>query len=445
MAEGILGLGSGGSVDLSTELIEKLKSAESTSILDPITAEIEDTQAEIDATDEVNTKILELLAIVETFDLYTSDTNIFDEVSATTSGSSVTFSADDTANLNPGTINVSVSQLATKDVYQSEIISDNEEIMSNGTLSVTVGDDTYDYTTDGKTYEELVTEMSYNPSLDVALESVSDDSYRLVIKSTNSGLENAISIVQSGDLDLGFEDETNHVLSAQNFKGTIDGIDYDLSSNKLTMDNGLSISALETGDSSISIEKDNSTVVTQIESLANVYNELIDLVDSYTLGDEDDPAVISDSSTLRSVMTSIKDFFYDTYGLDDEENAFIYGISFDSSKGYMEIDSTVLNAALTNNYDDVKELFTGYAEKEGIGTKLSTYLDDLDSIDGIITSYQERLDDYLNTLNDDYDDASETLDDKYSSMATQFAEYTVLITQMENEFSALESIIDSDD
>lgn len=445
MAEGILGLGSGGSVDLSTELIEKLKSAESTSILDPITAEIEDTQAEIDATDEVNTKILELLAIVETFDLYTSDTNIFDEVSATTSGSSVTFSADDTANLNPGTINVSVSQLATKDVYQSEIISDNEEIMSNGTLSVTVGDDTYDYTTDGKTYEELVTEMSYNPSLDVALESVSDDSYRLVIKSTNSGLENAISIVQSGNLDLGFEDETNHVLSAQNFKGTIDGIDYDLSSNKLTMDNGLSISALETGDSSISIEKDNSTVVTQIESLANVYNELIDLVDSYTLGDEDDPAVISDSSTLRSVMTSIKDFFYDTYGLDDEENAFIYGISFDSSKGYMEIDSTVLNAALTNNYDDVKELFTGYAEKEGIGTKLSTYLDDLDSIDGIITSYQERLDDYLNTLNDDYDDASETLDDKYSSMATQFAEYTVLITQMENEFSALESIIDSDD
>ena len=51
----------------------------------------------------------------------------------------------------------------------------------------------------------------------------------------------------------------------------------------------------------------------------------------------------------------------------------------------------------------------------------------------------------MDTLNDDYDTASEKLDDKYSAMATQFAEYTVLITAMENEFAALESIIDSDD
>ena len=444
MAEGILGLGSSGSVDLNSELLDKLKTAESTSILDPITTEIDDTQAEIDAVDEVSTKILELLAVVESFDLYTSDTNIFDEVSATTSGSSVSFAADDTSNLNPGTINVTVSQLATKDVYQSDIISDNEAIMSNGTLSVTVGDDVYEYDTDGKTYEELVTEMSYNSSLDVALESVSDDTYRLVVKSTNSGLENAITISQSGDLDLGYDDETNHVLNAQNFEGTIDGIDYNLSSNKLTMDNGLTISAIETGDSSISIEQDNTFVVDQVELMATTYNELIDLVDSYTLGDEDDPAVISDSSTLRTIMTSIKDFFYDTYGLDDEENAFTYGVSFDS-EGYMEIDTTVLNSALTDNYDDVKELFVGYAEKEGIGTQLSTYLDSLDSLDGIITTYQERLDDYLDTLNDDYDTASEKLDDKYSAMATQFAEYTVLITAMENEFAALESIIDSDD
>ena len=66
MAEGILGLGSSGSVDLSSELLTKLKTAESTSILDPITAEKEDTQAEIDALDKIETMVSEFLDLVGT-------------------------------------------------------------------------------------------------------------------------------------------------------------------------------------------------------------------------------------------------------------------------------------------------------------------------------------------------------------------------------------------
>ncbi len=445
MADGILGLGSSSSgVTLDQSLIDQLKEADSASQLDPITAEIEDTEAEIEAVDAVESKILELLAVMETFDLYTSDTNVFDEVSANTSGDAVVFDAADTSALNPGTINVSVEQLATKDVYQSDIINDTESTMDDGTLSITVGEETYDFTTTGKTYEELLTEMSYYSDLDVALEQVSDETSRFVVKSAESGLANAITISQSGDLDLGFDNVDNHVLTAQNFKGTVDGIDYDLSSNKFTMNNGLIISAIETGDSSISIEQDSSYVISAIESMTTLYNELVDLVDSYVTGDEDDAAIISDSSTLRTIMSDIKNYFYESYGLDEEENAFAFGLSFDSD-GYMEVDSTTLSEALTNNFDDVKELFVGYAEKEGIGTALKTYLDALDSTDGTITTYQERLDDYLETLNDDYDTASEALDDKYTAMSTQFAEYTVLIDAMENDFAALEAIIDSDD
>jgi len=445
MADGILGLGTSSSgVSLDQSLIDQLKEAESASQLDPITAEIEDTETEIEAVDAVESKILELLAVMENFDLYTSGTNVFDEVSANTSGESVVFDAADTSSLNPGTINVSVEQLATKDVFQSNTISNSEDIMDDGTLSITVGYETYDFVTTGLTYEEVLTEMNYYSSLDVTLEQVSDDTHRFVIKSAESGLCNAITISQSDDLNLGFDNEDNHVLTAQNFKGTVDGIDYDLSSNKFTMNNGLIISAVETGDSSISIEQDSSYVVDAVESMSIIYNELIDLVNSYVLGDEEDAAIISDSSTLRTIMSDIKNYFYESYGLDDEENTFAYGLIFDSD-GYMQVDSTTLTEALTDNLDDVKELFVGYAEKEGIGTSLKTYLDSLDSIDGTITSYQDRLDDYLETLNDDYDTASDALDEKYESMSSQFAEYTVLINSMENDFASLQAIIDSDD
>lgn len=441
MSSGILGLGSSGSADLSSELLTKLKTAESTDVLDPITAEQEDTQTEIDALNEVQTMVTDLLDLVKDFDLFTSGTNIFDNVTASTSGSSASFDATDSSNLEPGTITINVTQLAQKDVYQSNKISDKTSTMDSGTISISVGDNTYDFSTDGKTYEALVSEMNNYSELSVALEQVGDSSYRMVIKSAESGVSNALSITQSG-VDLGLEDADNHVLTAQNMNASIDGIDYDLSSNKLTMENGLIIKMVEEGTSSITMERDDSSVIDAINSVADKYNDLVDLVNSYILGDEDNPAVISDSSTLKTMMSEIKNILFGSYGLDNEENMFKYGMSFDTS-GYLQIDDSALSTALTDNYDDLKELFVGYAEKEGIGTRLKTYLDSLDSLDGgLLSTYSDKLSTRLSTLSSDYDDASTKLDDKYDQMAAQFASYTVLITQMENDFASLQSVID---
>ena len=443
MADGILGLGSSGSVDLSSELITKLKTAESKSVLDPITTNKEDTQAELDALTEIQTMVSELLDLVDDFDLYTSGTNIFDEITATTSGSSVTFDAADTSKLNPGTISVTVEQLAQKDVYQSNTISDITSTITNGgTLSIKVGDTTYDFDTTGKSYEDLVEEMSYSSKLDVNLEKVNNTDYRMIVKGTESGTANAVTISQSGTTNLGFNDTGNHVLTAQNMEATIDGVDYDVSSNKLTMESGLIIQAVSTGDSSINMERDTSTIVTRISDIATKYNDLVDLIDSYTLGDEDTAATISDSSTLKSMMSGIKEILFDSYGLNNEESMFKYGISFDSD-GYMNVNTTTLTTAVTDNYDDLRELFVGYAEKEGLGTRLKTYLDSLDSSTGLLTTYEDRLNTYIDTLSDDYDTASEKLDEKYTAMATQFAAYTVLITQMENAFASLKLLIDT--
>ena len=443
MADGILGLGSSGSVDLSSELITKLKTAESKSVLDPITTNKEDTQAELDALAEIQTMVSDLLDLVDDFDLYTSGTNIFDEITATTSGTSVSFDAADTSKLNPGTISVDVTQLAQKDVYQSNTISDITSTITNGgTLSIKVGDTTYYFDTTGKSYEDLVEEMSYYSKLDVNLEKVNNTDYRMIVKGTESGTANAVTISQSGTTNLGFNDTGNHVLTAQNMEATIDGVDYDVSSNKLTMESGLIIQAVSTGDSSISMERDTSTIVTRISDIATKYNDLVDLIDSYTLGDEDTAATISDSSTLKSMMSGIKEILFDSYGLNNEESMFKYGISFDSD-GYMNVNTTTLTTAVTDNYDDLRELFVGYAEKEGLGTRLKTYLDSLDSSTGLLTTYEDRLNTYIDTLSDDYDTASEKLDEKYTAMATQFAAYTVLITQMENAFASLKLLIDT--
>ncbi len=443
MASSILGLGSSGSSGLSTELIEKLKTAESEARLDPITDEITDTQSELDATNEIEAKIEELLELVKDFDLFTSDVNVFDEMSASTSGSSVSFDANDSSNLEAGTTTVSVEQLAQKDVYQSNTISDTTTTLDSGTINITIGEDSYSFSTEGKTYEELVEEMDNNENIDVSLEKVSDSGYRIVIKSSESGTSNALTITQDS-IDLGLEEEDNHVLTAQNMLMNVDGIEYDLSSNKLTLNNGLIITATQTGDSSITLEKDESSLLQGIEDIADKYNELVDLVNSYILGDEDNPAVISDSSTVKAMMNGIKEILFGSYGLEDEESLFNYGFSFDSD-GYLQIDSSTLSSAITDNFDDLKELFVGYAEKEGIGTRLKTYLDSMDSVSGgLMSSFIEKLQDRIDTLNDDYDEQSEKLDEKYNNLTEQFAAYTVIITQMENSFASLKLLIEGD-
>lgn len=439
---GILGLGSSGSLELNSELIQKLKTAESTATLDPITEDIEETELEAEAISNIQTAMTEFLEIVENFDLYTSDTNVFNEITASTSGTSATFDATDTSELDEGTISVNIEQLAQKDVYQSTIISDITEEMEDGVITISIGEDSYDFSTSGKTYEELVEEMNYYTQLDVALEQVSDDTHRLVLKSSTSGTANALTITQTS-IDLGLEDNSNHVLTAQNMLATVDGIDYDLSENKISMQNGLIITALEEGASSITLTQDSSYIYDAIDQMVTKYNEIVDLIDGYTLGDEDDTVIISDSSTLRTLMSGIKEIFFDNYGLDDEENIFAYGLSYDSD-GYLQIDSSELSSAISTNYDNLKELFVGYAEKEGLGTRLSEYLDSLDGLDGLLSSYEDDLDDAIDTLYDDYDEASEKLDEKYELLAEQYAEYTVLITEMENSFASLQLMIDSE-
>lgn len=448
MSNAVLGLGSSGSTSLNSDLITKLKTAESTATLDPITTQKTNTQAELDALTAIESKVTSLLDLVKNFDLYTSGTNIFNTVSASTSGTSVSFDATDTDNLDAGTVTVNVTQLAQKAVYQSsDTISDKTATMSSGTITIGVGDSTdtstyktYSFDTSNKTYEELVTEMNKNSSLNASLEQVGDSSYRFIIKSANSGASNALSITSS---DVSFDS----VQKAQNLVATVDGISYEKSSNKITLDSGLIIKATATGESSITIDRDDSGIVSSIDSLATSYNDVLDTINSYILSTTSSSsssttkaATISDSSTLKSVMSDIKSILFGNYGLSDEENLFKYGFSFDTD-GHMQIDDTTLSSAVTDNYSDLKELFVGYAEKEGIGTKLKTYLDDLDSTNGTFTSYEDKLNTRIDTLTTDYTTASDKLDEKYNQMTSQFAEYTVLITKMENSFASLKAII----
>jgi len=225
---------------------------------------------------------------------------------------------------------------------------------------------------------------------------------------------------------------------AQNLLANVDGIDYNLSANKIIMQSGLTIAALETGTASVGIQRDTASIETSFQSLITTYNDLVDLVTNYTIGAD---SKIEDKATIRSIMSQIKDIIFGgTYGENNDKSVFNYGISLDKS-GYLSLDSSVFNKAVAEDFNGLKSILVGAAENKGIGTKIKEYIDELDSFGGLLTSFGDNMTTRRTSLETEKKKAVEFLDSKYSQMASQFAAYTAIISQFENAFSGLKMMI----
>ena len=241
MADGVLGLGGGGSAALNQDVIDKLKAAERKSRVEPYEKSLEDWDAQLEKITVIESKVTALLSASRAFDLYTTGANAFEQMSASTTGTSAVFDAVDVGSLVPGTISVNVTQLAQKDVHHSEGFDDKGKTIATGTsenLRVTIDSVDYDFPIDDKSYQELADEINLNSKLTASIEQVGDSVYKLVIKSTDSGVANDITITTPASAPTGLDAFTES-LSAQNMIGTIDGVSYSVSSNTITTQGNL--------------------------------------------------------------------------------------------------------------------------------------------------------------------------------------------------------------
>lgn len=426
----------GGAASLNGELIQKLYDAESKSRVDPITERLELIDTEETAISEINTKINELIAAVKPFDLFTSTGSAFEQVTATTTGDSAIFDAADVGALPEGTINVNVTQLAQKDTYQTLSFTASTDLIAGGQDAgdlITING--VNFSTEGQTYADLVEDINLSGQFEASIVQVSDTESRIQIKSLDVGSANSLTITQTG-VDMGLEDPTNHVLTAQNMQATIDGIAYDVSSNSVTIDGNLKITATQLGASAVSVQVDDSYIAPAIQDMADIYNELVLMITEELYGEE---TSIQDTASLRSLLSDIKNMMFGEYGTGDE-SLLNYGFGFDEN-GLLQIDTSVLNEALTNDRDAVKDLFIGVAEDKGFGTLLKEHLDDLNAYNGLFSILEDNMTARRESLTEEQETAIENLDTKYDTMAAQFAAYASIISQMESSFSGLKQMI----
>ncbi|MBP6164158.1 MAG: flagellar filament capping protein FliD [Aliarcobacter sp.] len=435
MANGVLGLGAGQAASLNSDLIEKLKTAERKSAVAPIEAKIEKMVKEKETFSTIEKKVAELLESIKPFDLFVSGAvTAFEQKSATTSGDSVTFDAADVKALKKGFTSVDIKTLAQKDVYQTNDVTgvQKDQVIGKGDLIV----NGQVFKTDNLTYKQLADEINTKEGMSASLEQVGTDSYRLVIKSKESGLDNALLITGDAKSALGLDVTENHKQTAQNMKATVDGVEYNVSSNSLVVD-GLKISANKAGISTINVTEDNSQIEAQMKNFVDKYNELVALIETETLGSD---SSLNDRSSIKGIVNQIKDKLFGSYGAAGDKSVFNFGIELDKFGG-LSIDSKKFNEAVQKDMAGLKDLFVGSAEKKGLGTVLKETLDTMKFVGGVLNSYDAAMKTREKSLNENKEKAEKSLDVKYQQLALQFSSYGALINQMESSFSGLKLMI----
>ena len=440
MANGVLGLGAGQAASLNSELIEKLKTAERKSTVAPIEAEIEKIATEKETFASLETKVSELLNAIKPFDLFVSGAvTAFEQKSATTSGDSVTFDAADVKTLKKGFTSVTVSILAQKDVYQSNSVTSKDTLINAGNLKI--GTETFDTT--NLTYDQLAKQINAKDGMNASVEEVGTNSFRLVIKSEESGLAKKLEISGTASQALGYTsdgtivNEASHILKAKDMKATVDGVEYNVSSNNIIVD-GLKITANKIGDSTINVVEDNSQIESQMKNFVDKYNELLALVEKETLGSD---STLTDKSSIRDILSQIKNNLFGSYGTVGDKSVFNFGIELDMY-GSLSLDSTKFKKAVQEDMAGLKELFIGTAENKGLGTTLKETLDTMKFSGGVLNTYDAAMRTREITLNENKEKAEKSLDAKYQQLSLQFSSYGTLINQMESSFSGLKLLIE---
>lgn len=437
MAEGILGLGQGQAASLNSDMLEKLKAVDRKATVEPIEKKLEKFESEKKVISDVTTKVNELFDAVKVFSLNQSTgTNAFQQKSANVSGEGVVFDSDDLSALKTGSMRVEIQELAQKDVWQSNpfdgttVTKDSK--VSKGDLTIKLGSgEAIPISTTDKSYSELVTEINKISGVQASLVEDSTGKFRLSIKSTETGSANKITIGGAASTHFGFA----NVLKAQDMELTADGVNYSSSSNTVTID-GLKITATKkSGDSTINIENDTTTLSAQMKNFADKFNELRATIENEIYSAD---ASVDNKGALRDMLATIKNELFGTGSGD--KSIFSFGFSLDEKSGDILFNQKDFEASIKNGTADLEALFAGTPNKKGIATSM----DEAISVSGVtknLLDYEINMLEREERLKKDKEAAETTLDNKYSQMAQQFATYGVMINQMESSFSGLKMLI----
>ncbi len=440
-----LGLGSDGA--LSYDTIDKLKKVDQDAMIKPIDNRIETTQNRQKALDSLTM----LLASFKSSTSALSYDSLYSKINVDTTGNSATVTAED--GVKSQNINLDVTNIATNDVKESKSFDKTNSTFTNSadTLKFELaGGKSFSIDVDENTTISQLAEDINNNSNGTMTASIlnvgGDNPYKLIVKSTDTGADNAITISSEGTADDDL-DMTTVGNGAQDAKFTYNGVSITRSSNDVTdLIKGVTIKLVNSGTTTAKIAQDTESIKDEINSFISSYNNLIDNLSSNTKFDSTTgkAGVFQGVSQIRGIKSEINNGIFNFS--EGGKTIADFGITLNSA-GHLELDETILDAKLQNDSNGVKDFFMGGTktnQEDGMFVKLN---DNLGSIfmksNSELKLYKNYLDASLQNLKDQKETQTKKLDAKYEIMAKRFASYDSVISNYNISYQSLQMQIDS--
>ncbi|PIE43327.1 MAG: flagellar capping protein [Gammaproteobacteria bacterium] len=379
-----VGIGSG---VLTSELIDKLATAEKAPTEARLDRKQEEVNAKLSAYGRLRSAITDLRLPARTLGNPAAMRELtFNSSSSVISGTVSSLSQK-------GTYSIEVSKLAQAHSISTNAFSDDDTTtLGTGKLTLQVGENTaVDIDIDGSnnTLSGIADAINAESSLDVTASVVDNGSgFQLVIAANQTGLSNAISIqVDDDDADdsdtsglsqLAFNataKNLNESVAAQDASLEMNGISVTRSSNEvddLIAGTTLKLSTTNIGSPAVvKIAEDSGAVADRVEDFLNKFNELKTIVAELTEYDANNPensGILLGDSTVRLISSQSRNLLSGIIpGL---ENASVrslvdVGISTNKDTGEISFDRDTFIAALENHTDDVVALFADQGRVSG--------------------------------------------------------------------------------
>ncbi len=371
------------------------------------------------------------------------------------SGNTDLFSVSVDENATAGSYDVTVQNLAKVHKLTSEALTETEAV-GGGTIHLRLGDATavnisVSVTDTIADVAQAINDADAGVNAAVVFDGTS---YFLTLTGEETGAANLIDVTVTDDdgdsTDMnglsrlvyeasGDTKNLNNTQTAEDSMTTMDGVSSISRDTNIIDDviQGVTItleSAPTTDNQAVlTVSRDTSAIVSKINSFVSAYNGVLDFFETCQSYDSDTETagVLLGDATTNSIRNSLQNLITNTIpGVESFSRLADLGITLDT-EGRLEVDSSTLNSALDDHFDNVLQFFTQSAEgSEGFAVRMVNALDTtLNSVTGTLAA---RTDGIQNSI-DNIEDQVERIELRNSAWETriraQFEALEVLLAE----------------
>ncbi|MGE6608446.1 flagellar filament capping protein FliD [Halomonas sp. NPDC076908] len=426
-----LGVGSG--LDLNG-LLDQLEEAER-SKLQPIQQQIRTQETKISGYGQFQSALSQFQDAAKAL----NNPELFDSVATDVQGDAVLAASSSEAR--PGRYDIEVTQLATAGNVASGLVNDPSAELADTASTVVLS-------FAGR--EDVSIAMEANSSLEDVRDAINADAeagvsasiifdgtdYRLALSSTETGEDASITGLSiTSNATGGATLLENEIANAgQDAMFSVNGIPITSATNQVEEAiEGVTLSLQEAGGatSTITVQRDESTVREAITDFVDAYNELKSTIGTLTAFDvaSETSGALNGESAVRSVENTLRNVLSAGGAGGDLSMLADLGISL-TRTGTLSIDDDKLDTVIASDRGELAAFFTGGEEGVGLAGNLEASIGQMVGANGLITSAITSAENSIESLNDRFLRVEATIDSTISRYRTQFGQLDLMISQM---------------